>query len=51
MLGAGLVPGAINGVDPQVINRRLDLTFGPMPLTCTLYMGVARKPAAVEAAA
>jgi 2-polyprenyl-6-hydroxyphenyl methylase/3-demethylubiquinone-9 3-methyltransferase len=26
------------------VNRRLDLTFGPLPLTAILYMGLARKP-------
>lgn len=41
---AGLVPGATTGLGPSGINRRLDLTFGPMPLTAVLYMGVARKP-------
>jgi hypothetical protein len=51
MLGAGLVPGAITDVDPRGINGRFDLTFGPLPLTAMLYMVVARKPAAVEAAA
>lgn len=49
MQRAGLVPGAITGLGPRGINRRLDLTFGPMPLTAVLYMGVARKP--LEAAA
>lgn len=48
--GAGLVPGAVTGLGPRGINRRFDLTFGPLPLTAVLYMGVARKPAAVEAA-
>ena len=43
--GAGLVPGAITGLGPRGINRRFDLTFGPLPLTTILYMGVARKPA------
>lgn len=43
--GAGLVPGAVTGLGPRGINRRLDLTFGPLPLTAVLYMGVARKPA------
>ena len=41
---AGLVPGATTGLGPRGINRRLDLTFGPLPLTAILYMGVARKP-------
>jgi 2-polyprenyl-6-hydroxyphenyl methylase/3-demethylubiquinone-9 3-methyltransferase len=45
MQGAGLVPGAITGLGPRGINRRFDLTFGPLPLTTILYMGVARKPA------
>ena len=42
--GAGLVPGAITGLGPRGINRRFDLTFGPLPLTAILYMGTARKP-------
>ena len=45
MQGAGLVPGAVTGLGPRGINRRFDLTFGPMPLTAILYMGIARKPA------
>lgn len=45
MLGAGLVPGAFTGLGPRGINRRLDLTFGSLPLTTVLYMGIARKPA------
>ena len=44
MQGAGLVPGAVIGLGPRGINRRFDLTFGPLPLTAILYMGVARKP-------
>jgi 2-polyprenyl-6-hydroxyphenyl methylase/3-demethylubiquinone-9 3-methyltransferase len=44
MQGAGLVPGAITGLGPRGINRRFDLTFGPLPLTAILYMGTARKP-------
>lgn len=43
--GAGLVPGPITGLGPRGINRRGDLTFGPLPLTAILYMGTARKPA------
>jgi 2-polyprenyl-6-hydroxyphenyl methylase/3-demethylubiquinone-9 3-methyltransferase len=49
MAGAGLVPGAVTGLGPRWINRRFDLTFGPLPLTAVLYMGVARKPAAMGA--
>jgi len=45
MIGAGLVPGPIIGLGPRGINRRGDLTFGPLPLTAILYMGIARKPA------
>jgi 2-polyprenyl-6-hydroxyphenyl methylase / 3-demethylubiquinone-9 3-methyltransferase len=48
--GAGLVPGPITGLGPRGINRRFDLTFGPLPLTAILYMGTARKPAEVETA-
>lgn len=44
MQNAGLVPGPICGLGPRGVNRRLDLTFGPLPLTAILYMGIARKP-------
>ncbi|MFN2307702.1 MAG: bifunctional 2-polyprenyl-6-hydroxyphenol methylase/3-demethylubiquinol 3-O-methyltransferase UbiG [Paracoccaceae bacterium] len=44
MQGAGLLPGAFTGLGPRGINRRLDLTFGRLPLQTVLYMGVARKP-------
>ena len=30
--GAGLVPGALTGLGPRGLNRRLDLTVGPQPL-------------------
>jgi ubiquinone biosynthesis O-methyltransferase len=41
---AGLVPGSVTGLGPRGLNRRLDLTFGPLPLTTIIYMGSARKP-------
>ena len=41
---AGLVPGPMTGLGPRGINKRGDLTFGPLPLTAILYMGSARKP-------
>lgn len=44
MLGAGLVPERMTGLGPRGINRRFDLTFGPLPMTAIMYMGVARKP-------
>jgi 2-polyprenyl-6-hydroxyphenyl methylase/3-demethylubiquinone-9 3-methyltransferase len=44
MQGAGLLPGPMTGLGPRGVNRRLDLTFGPLPLTTILYMGLARKP-------
>ena len=44
LTGAGLVPGPVTGLGPRGVNRRLDLTFGPLPLTAILYMGIARKP-------
>jgi len=44
MEGAGLLPGAVIGLGRRGINRRFDLTFGPLPLTTILYMGIARKP-------
>ena len=40
----GLVPGPMTGLGPRGLNRRLDLTFGPLPTTMILYMGLARKP-------
>ncbi len=42
----GLLPGPLTGLGPRGLNRRLDLTFGPVPLTAILYMGLARKPEA-----
>jgi 2-polyprenyl-6-hydroxyphenyl methylase / 3-demethylubiquinone-9 3-methyltransferase len=42
--GAGLVPGPMTGLGPRGVNRRLDLTFGPLPLTGIIYLGLARKP-------
>jgi 2-polyprenyl-6-hydroxyphenyl methylase/3-demethylubiquinone-9 3-methyltransferase len=46
--GAALVPGPTTGLGPRGINRRLDLIFGPLPLTTILYMGIARKPAVTQ---
>jgi 2-polyprenyl-6-hydroxyphenyl methylase/3-demethylubiquinone-9 3-methyltransferase len=46
MQAAGLLPGPMTGLGPRGLNRRLDLTFGPLPLTAVLYMGLARKPQA-----
>jgi 2-polyprenyl-6-hydroxyphenyl methylase/3-demethylubiquinone-9 3-methyltransferase len=42
--GAGLVPGPFTGLGPRGIPRRGDLTFGRLPMTTILYMGLARKP-------
>lgn len=47
---AGLVHGPMTGLGPRGVNRRLDFTFGPMPLTTVIYMGVARKRPAEEGA-
>lgn len=44
MGAAGLVPSRFTGLGPRGVNRRLDLTFGPLPLTAILYMGHAHKP-------
>jgi len=41
---AGLEPGRFTGLGPRGVNRRFDLTFGPLPLTAILYMGHASKP-------
>jgi 2-polyprenyl-6-hydroxyphenyl methylase / 3-demethylubiquinone-9 3-methyltransferase len=47
LAGAGLVPGPTYGLGPRGVNRRGDLIFGPLPLRTVIYLGVARKPAAV----
>ena len=44
MQAAGLTPGPITGLGPRGLNWRLDLTFGPFPLTMILFMGLAQKP-------
>ena len=44
MAGAGLIPGPMTGLGPRGLNRKLDFTFGPLPLTAIIYMGIARKP-------
>ena len=44
MGAAGLVPSRFTGLGPRGVNRRLDLTFGPLPMTAILYMGHAHKP-------
>ncbi len=41
---AGLIPGPVTGLGPRGVNRRGDITFGRLPLTAILYMGVASKP-------
>jgi 2-polyprenyl-6-hydroxyphenyl methylase/3-demethylubiquinone-9 3-methyltransferase len=40
---AGLEPDRFTGLGPRGINRRFDLTFGPLPMTAILYMGTAQK--------
>ena len=45
MTNAGLVAGPFTGLGPRGITLRGDLTFGRLPLTTILYMGLARKPA------
>jgi 2-polyprenyl-6-hydroxyphenyl methylase/3-demethylubiquinone-9 3-methyltransferase len=45
MEGTVFVPGPVIGLGPRGMNRRLDLTFSPVPLTAILYMGIANKPA------
>lgn len=47
MQNVGLRPGPIKGLGPRGVDRRFDLTFGPLPLTAVLYMGVGRKQGAV----
>jgi 2-polyprenyl-6-hydroxyphenyl methylase / 3-demethylubiquinone-9 3-methyltransferase len=50
LTNAGLVPGPFTGLGPRGINRRLDLTFGPLPLIAILYMGTVRKPVILNGA-
>jgi 2-polyprenyl-6-hydroxyphenyl methylase/3-demethylubiquinone-9 3-methyltransferase len=45
MTAAGLELGPFTGLGPRGINKKLDLTFGPIPLTAILYMGTARQQA------
>lgn len=40
---AGLKPGETTGLGPVGLNRRLDPTFGRLPLKTVIYMGIARK--------
>ncbi len=42
---AGLTLGPTTGLGPRGINRRGDLTFGPLPLRTVIYIGLATKPA------
>jgi 2-polyprenyl-6-hydroxyphenyl methylase/3-demethylubiquinone-9 3-methyltransferase len=46
MNAAGLESGRFTGLGPRGINRRFDLTFGPLPMTAILYMGTAQKTSA-----
>jgi len=41
----GLIAGPMTGLGPRGINRRGDLTFGALPFTMILYMGIATKKA------
>ncbi|MEN1726881.1 MAG: bifunctional 2-polyprenyl-6-hydroxyphenol methylase/3-demethylubiquinol 3-O-methyltransferase UbiG [Pseudomonadota bacterium] len=40
---AGLEPRPFTGLGPRGINKRFDITFGPLPFQTILYMGLARK--------
>lgn len=44
MSAVGLQPGAMTGLGPRGINRRFDLTFGPLPVRTVIYIGMASKP-------
>lgn len=46
MSRAGLRPGPMTGLGPRGINRRLDFTFGTLPLKTVIYIGRAHKPEA-----
>ncbi|MFN3210490.1 MAG: bifunctional 2-polyprenyl-6-hydroxyphenol methylase/3-demethylubiquinol 3-O-methyltransferase UbiG [Roseovarius sp.] len=41
---AGLVPGRMAGLGPTGFTRRLDFTFGVLPLKQVIYIGTAQKP-------
>jgi 2-polyprenyl-6-hydroxyphenyl methylase/3-demethylubiquinone-9 3-methyltransferase len=43
MRKAGLEAGPFTGLGPRGINKRFDLTFGPLPMKAILYMGSAQK--------
>lgn len=43
MTRAGLTPGPVTGLGPRGINRRLDLTFGTLPMKWVIYIGRADK--------
>lgn len=44
---ANLEPGKITGLGPRGLTRKLDFTFGRLPLNTVIYMGSARKPDAL----
>jgi 2-polyprenyl-6-hydroxyphenyl methylase/3-demethylubiquinone-9 3-methyltransferase len=43
MEGTGVGPGPVTGLTLRGMNRRLDLTFGSLPLTAILNRGIAHK--------
>lgn len=44
LAAAGLEPGAMTGLGPVFLNRRLDPVFGRVPFRWVIYMGEAEKP-------
>ncbi len=46
MTSHGFEVGKMTGLGPRGLNRRLDPTFGRLPLKTVIYMGTATKPAA-----
>ena len=46
MTAHGFEVGKMTGLGPRGLNRRLDPTFGRLPLKTVIYMGTATKPAA-----
>jgi 2-polyprenyl-6-hydroxyphenyl methylase / 3-demethylubiquinone-9 3-methyltransferase len=46
LVKAGLIPGEMAGLGPRGLDRRGDFTFGRVPSTAIIYMGIARKPSA-----
>lgn len=43
LISAGFEPGPVTGLGPRGITLKGDLTFGRLPITAIIYMGIAKK--------